>query len=134
MEYKSLKDLFGPSIDNLHAPIVQSAIDVEKYEINPVWINMIMEKAFAGDPDNDPYEHIDKFTSLCSMVKANGWTHDELELYLFRFSLKGKAKDWLNSHPAGHFNSWKGISEAFLGKYFSQKKTYELRLHILTFK
>ena len=93
MENKSLAKYGAPSIDHLHAPIVQPAIDVDGYEINPMWINMIMETAFAGDPDNDPYEHIHKFTSLCSTVKANGWTNDELKLYLFRFSLKGKAKD-----------------------------------------
>ena len=134
MESKSLAEYASLSVDNLHAPIVQPAIDVDGYEINPMWINMIMEIAFAGDPDNDPYEHIDKFTSLCSTVKANGWTNDKLKLYLFWFSLKGKAKDWLKSHPAGHFNSWKAISKAFLGKYFSEKQTYERRLHILNFK
>ena len=124
MESKSLVEYGAPSVDHLQAPIVQPAIDVDGYEINPMWINMIMEIAFARDSDNDPYEHIDKFTSLCSTMKEIGWTNDKLKLYLFRFSLKGKAKDWLKSHPTGHFNSWKGIYEAFLSKYFSQKKTY----------
>ena len=134
MGSKSLTEYGAPSVDHLHALIVQPAIDVDGYEIHPMWINMIMEIAFAGDPDNDPYKHIDKFTSLCSTVKANGWTNDKRKLYLFRFLLKGKSKDWIKLHPEGHFNSWKGIFEAFLGKYLSQKKTYECRLHILNFK
>jgi hypothetical protein len=48
--------------------------------------------------------------------------------------LKGKAKEWLRSQRDGYFESWQGISNAFLSRYFSQKKLYDRRFDIMTFK
>ena len=71
---------------------------------------------------------------LCSTFKLEAWTDDEMKLKLFSFSLKGKAKDWLRSKPVGDFKSWKGIADAFLKYYHSQKKIYMRRFNIMTFK
>jgi hypothetical protein len=96
---------------------------------------MIIEReAFSGDPENDPYKHIDNFTTLCSSVKLNMLTDDEVKMILFPFSLRGKAKEWLRSQPEGCLKSWQGISNAFLNYYFSQKKIYDHRFDIMTFK
>ena len=67
-------------------------------------------------------------------MRLPAWTDDELKLILFPFSLKGKAKEWLYSKPAGDFTSWQGISNAFHAYYYSQKEIYERRFDIMTFK
>jgi len=37
---------------------------------------------------------------------------------LFPFSLAGKVKEWLKSHPNQSVTSWKGVEEKFLQRFF----------------
>jgi len=39
-------------------------------------------------------------------------------MHLFSFSLAGKAKEWLKSHPNQSLTSWKDVEEKFLQRYF----------------
>ena len=97
--------------------IDQSPFSMEKngaYEINVGIIKLVEREFFAGDPEDDPYKHIETFNLLCSIVRLKSLTDDELKLKSFTFSLKGKVEEWLSSKPMGHFKSWKGISESFL--------------------
>jgi hypothetical protein len=52
--------------DDSCEPIIQPAA-AENYEINHELIHII--KAFAGDLENDPHDHIDNFNALCSTVR-----------------------------------------------------------------
>ena len=88
-------------------------------------IKLVEKESFAGDPEDDPYKHLETFNMLCSMVRLESLTHDELKLKLFPFSLKGKAKESLRSKPTRHIKSWEGISESFLQDYFPKKLIYE---------
>ena len=104
------------------------------YEINVGLIKLIERETFAGDPKDNPYKHIETFNMLCSTVRLESLTGDELKLKLFPFSLKGKAEEWLRSKPKGHFKSWEGISESFLQHYFPKKMIYNRRYDIMSFK
>jgi hypothetical protein len=116
------------------SPITYPTARAESYEIKLELILIIQREAFAGDPENNPYQHIENFTTLCSMVRLPAWRDDERKLILFPFSLKGKAKEWLYSKPDVDFTSWQGISNAFLSYYYSQKEIYERRFDIMSFK
>ncbi|XP_020271670.1 uncharacterized protein LOC109846842 [Asparagus officinalis] len=63
----------------------------------------------------------------------NGVSDDAIKLRLFPFSLRDKARPWLQSLPPGSITTWDQLSEAFLTKYFPPSKTAQLRNQITTF-
>ena len=60
-------------------------------------------------------------------------TDDAIRLRLFPFSLRDKAKVWLNSLPPGIITTWEELAQKFLAKYFPPAKTAKLRNDITTF-
>ena len=51
------------------------------------------------------------------MFRVNGVIDDAIRLRLFSFSLKDKAKAWLNSLPAGSITNWATLAQFFFAKY-----------------
>ena len=47
---------------------------------------------------------------------------DIVKLKLFRFSLRGRAKKWLQSLPRNNVDSWDKCKDAFTGKYYPPAK------------
>ncbi|WRX20690.1 Retrotransposon gag domain - like 10 [Theobroma cacao] len=83
-------------------------------------------------PNNDTNSHIVKFLKICNTFKANGVTNDAIKLRLLPFSLRGKAKSWLNSLPTGSINTWDDLAQKFLAKFFPLAKPANMR-HITSF-
>lgn len=50
----------------------------------------------------------------CLMCKLNDVTKDQVKLQLFGFSLRGRAKDWLQCLPNGTIHTRKELEENFL--------------------
>ncbi|KAK5842285.1 hypothetical protein PVK06_004621 [Gossypium arboreum] len=69
----------------------------------------------------------------CYTFKINGFSDDASRLRLFPFSLRNKAKQWLNSLPRGSITTWEQIIEKFLLKYFPPAKLAKLRNDISSF-
>ncbi|MGG6712914.1 UNVERIFIED_CONTAM: hypothetical protein ITH36_25210, partial [Salmonella enterica subsp. enterica serovar Weltevreden] len=70
------------------------------YSPKPVNITMVKKFAqFYGKVNEDPNEHINNSLEVCDTIKADGVPTDTIRLKLFPFSLKDKAKHWLNSLP-----------------------------------
>ena len=65
--------------------------------------------------------------------KQNGVSDDAIRLRLFPFTLKDKAKSWLNSLPSGSITTWDQLASSFLNKYFPPSKTMKLRNDITNF-
>ena len=61
------------------------------------------------------------------MFRVNGVPNDAIRLRLFPFSLKDRAKEWLNSLPSGSISDWATLAQKFLAKYFPLAKTVKLR-------
>ena len=62
-----------------------------------------------------------------------GVTNDAIRLRLFSFSLKDKAKAWLNSLLVGSISTWNMLAHKFLSKYFPLAKTIKLCIDIINF-
>ena len=77
--------------------------------------------------------HINIFLEICDLFKQNGVSDDAIKLRLFPFSLRNKARVWLNSMPAGTFTSWNILAEKFLARYFPLAKTAKMRNDITLF-
>ena len=74
------------------------------------------------------------FLEICNTIKLNGVTEDMIRLRLFPFSLKDKARGWLQSLQLGSITSWQDMVEKFLAKFFPPAKTAQLRSEIGQFK
>ncbi|KAG9450567.1 hypothetical protein H6P81_010532 [Aristolochia fimbriata] len=88
---------------------------------------------FSGLANGDPNEHLERFLDLCATFMYNGVLDDAIRLRLFKFTLAGRAKTWLNTLPASSIVTWKDLQKKFLGKYFPPGKTIKLRNKISQF-
>ncbi|XP_075479439.1 uncharacterized protein LOC142520322 [Primulina tabacum] len=88
---------------------------------------------FGGNALDDPNTHIADFLEICDTFKFNGVSDDAVRLRLFPFSLRDKAKSWLNCLPVGSITTWEDMAKAFLLKYFPPSKTMKLQADITTF-
>src|SRR5215470_7224122 len=109
-------------------------VATDTFEIKPAIIQMIQNTVqFGGLPSEDPNSHIASFLEICDTFKANGVSNDAIRLRLFPFSLRDRAKGWLNTLPSGSITTWDGLAEKFLTKYFPPSKTAKLRNDISTY-
>ncbi|KAK8469592.1 hypothetical protein PHAVU_005G111650 [Phaseolus vulgaris] len=81
-------------------------------EMKPAFLNLI------STHHEDPYTHLSTFYEL---VGTMGFEENDIEsvyLRLFPFSLAGKSKEWLKSHPNHSLSSWNDVEEKFLHRFF----------------
>ncbi|KAH9686774.1 hypothetical protein KPL70_014506 [Citrus sinensis] len=131
---RPLRDYSVPTVNGARSSIAHPAVQANNFEIKPAIIQMIQTSVqFAGMPNDDPNTHIANFLEICDTFKQNGVSDNAIRLRLFPFSLRDKAKEWLNSHPAGTITTWDGLTQKFLVKYFPPVKTAKLRNDITTF-
>ncbi|XP_021292478.1 uncharacterized protein LOC110422787 [Herrania umbratica] len=88
---------------------------------------------FGGLPNDDPNAHIINILKICDTFIANGVADDAIRLRLFPFSLRDKAKNWLNSLPAGSINTWDNLAKKYLAKFFPLTKLAKMRNDIASF-
>ena len=70
-------------------------------------IKMVQDNAqFEGLQDGDPITHIRLFLELYDTFKFNGVSEDTVQLRLFLFSLRGKARQWLGNLPSVSITTW----------------------------
>ena len=88
---------------------------------------------FHGVNNENPYKHLDEFEEMCSTVKMAQFSDEALHLKLFPFSLKDRAKHWLNTLPAGTVTTWDRMKMEFLKQYFPISRTNTIRKAITSF-
>ncbi|KAF7800664.1 uncharacterized protein G2W53_044874 [Senna tora] len=70
---------------------------------------------------------------ICDTFKHNGVSDDAIRLRLFPFSLRDKAKVWLQSLLERSISTWEELAQQFLTKYFPPGKTAKMRNDITSF-
>ena len=70
---------------------------------------------------------------MCDTVKIGGVSNDEIRRRLFPFSLRDKARAWLQGQPKDSLTTWEEVARAFSNKYFPPTKTAKCRNDILMF-
>ncbi|KAL5548049.1 hypothetical protein UlMin_003280 [Ulmus minor] len=63
---------------------------------------MVQSNQFGGMSKDDPNAHIAYFLEVCDLYKINGVSDDAIRLRVFPFSLRDRAREWLNSVPSGN--------------------------------
>src|SRR5262249_35649361 len=131
---RTMMDYEKPSFDGTNSSIARPMVVANTFEIKPAIIQMIQNTVqFGGLPTEDLNSHIASFLEICDTFKTNGVSNDAIRLRLFPFSLRDRAKSWLNTLPSGSITTWDGLAEKFLTKYFPPSKTAKLRNDISTY-
>ncbi|KAL0355775.1 UNVERIFIED_CONTAM: hypothetical protein Sradi_4024400 [Sesamum radiatum] len=73
-------------------------LDVD-FELKSGLIHLL--PTFRGLVGEDPHKHLKKFHVVCSGMRPQGVTKEQVKLRAFPFSLGDKARDWLYSFPSG---------------------------------
>ncbi|KAF7831671.1 DNA-directed DNA polymerase [Senna tora] len=84
--------------------------------------------------NEDPYQHLKEFHVVCSSMKPERVTEEQIKLRAFPFSLDGAAKEWLFYLPAGSVTSWEEMMRLFLDRYFPSSRVINVRRDICGIK
>src|SRR3954465_4168708 len=119
--------------DFICTPIAPPATSAPSYEIKPALPNLVMKDQFSGAGE-DVALHLNNFVELCDMEKYKEVDGDIVKLKLFPFSLRRRAKEWLQSLPRNSIDSWDKCKDAFIGKYYPPAMIIQLRSNIMNFR
>ncbi|KAL5546795.1 hypothetical protein UlMin_006482 [Ulmus minor] len=119
----------------MNTGIVRPEITANHFEFKPMMFQMLQTVGqFSGLPHEDPHLHLKQFLEVVSNFKIPGVADDAFRLRLFPYSLKDRAKVWLNSLEPNSVTSWNGLAEKFLTKYFPPTKNARMRNDITSFR
>ncbi|KAL5547351.1 hypothetical protein UlMin_007038 [Ulmus minor] len=119
----------------MNTGIVRPEITANHFEFKPMMFQMLQTVGqFSGLPHEDPHLHLKQFLEVASNFKIPGVADDAFRLRLFPYSLKDRAKVWLNSLEPNSVTSWNGLAEKFLTKYFPPTKNARMRNDITSFR
>ena len=88
---------------------------------------------FHGLDSESPYLHLKEFEEICATFNDQACSNDIVKLKLFPFSLKDKAKTWLNSLRPRSIGTWQEMQTEFLEKKISTHKTNAFKKQIQNF-
>ncbi|KAF7810615.1 uncharacterized protein G2W53_037358 [Senna tora] len=131
---RNVFDYATPKLNGLQHSIRRPSIQANNFEIKLATIQLLQaNEQFGGSPIEDPNDHILNFLEICDTFKNNGVSDDAIRLRLFPFSLRDKAKVWLQSLPEGPISTWEELTQQFLTQYFPPGKTAKMRNDITSF-
>ncbi|MCS5023618.1 retrotransposon gag domain-containing protein, partial [Staphylococcus aureus] len=131
IQEKTLIEYFSPAIASTPSCIVLPQTSATHFELKPAILQLL--PSFYGLERDDPYMHVKEFLEICSTFRFQNFNDESVRLRMFPFSLKDKAKAWLNSLPTGTITSWNQLVNKFLSKFFPISKTDALRREISIF-
>ncbi|XP_019267414.1 PREDICTED: uncharacterized protein LOC109244731 [Nicotiana attenuata] len=115
--------------------IVPPVVGASTFKVEHGLILMLKaEGFFRNSTDDDPTQHLRNFLGVCAMHKQNNVSDDALRLRVFKYSLAGDTRRWLQNLPPNSIRSWPELVRAFLAKWFPQSKKSELWDKIFFFK
>ncbi|XP_062094211.1 uncharacterized protein LOC133800271 [Humulus lupulus] len=89
---------------------------------------------FSGMPTEDPHLHLRSFLEVSDSFMLQGVSEEALRLKLFPFSLRDRARSWLNTLPPDSVTNWNDLAEFFLRKYFPPTRNAKFRSEIMSFQ
>ncbi|XP_042401233.1 uncharacterized protein LOC121991287 [Zingiber officinale] len=124
---RTMKELAAPDVAYKYSCITYPDLAGD-FELRSGLIHLLPK--FQGLSGEDPNRHLHEFHVVCSTMKPQGISEEDIKLRAFPFSLTGAAKDWLYCLPAGYITSWIDMKKAFLEKFFPASRTATIRKSI----
>jgi len=88
---------------------------------------------FHGLELENPYLHLREFEEVCNTYNDLNCSMNTIRLKLFPFSLKDKAKTWLQNIRSASIRAWDEMQQQFLKKFFPSHRTNSFKRQITTF-
>ena len=127
---RTLRDYMHPLRTNAPSCIVFPP-DACHFNFKPGFIQLL--SSFHGLDSENPYLHLRNFEEVCSTYHDQNCSQSTIRLKLFPFSLKDKAKTWLQNLRSQSICSWDEMQQQFLKKIFPSHRTNSLKRQITTF-
>ncbi|KAK8992088.1 hypothetical protein V6N11_044980 [Hibiscus sabdariffa] len=132
---RTVRDYLAEDLEGLNPGVTTPEFKAEHFELKPVMFNMLNTlDQFGGSPTENARQHLKSFLEICNSFKIHGVSNDVLKLKLFPYSLRDKAKVWLNNLQPGSLQSWTELCRSFLDKFSYTNMTDHLRNQITTFR
>ncbi|KAL2330367.1 hypothetical protein Fmac_017948 [Flemingia macrophylla] len=103
-------------------------------EMKPAFITLISSHQFSGLDHEDPYAHLSNFYDLCGTMGIPEGDEEVVYLRLFPFTLQGRAKTWLQTHPNQSLTSWRDVEDKFVNRFYPSSKYINAKSEITTFR
>ncbi|WJZ92715.1 hypothetical protein VitviT2T_011697 [Vitis vinifera] len=120
--FRSMRDRMHPPCMSAPSCIVPP---IEQLVIRPHIVPLL--PTFHGMESENPYAHIKEFEDVCNTFQEGGASIDLMRLKLFPFTLKDKAKIWLNYLRPRSIRTWTNLQAEFLKKFFPTHRTNGLK-------
>ncbi|KAK8972461.1 hypothetical protein V6N11_070836 [Hibiscus sabdariffa] len=131
----TVRDYLPEDLEGLNPAVTIPEFEAEHFELKPVMFNMLNTLGqFGGSPAENARQHLKSFLEICNSFKIHGVSNDVLKLKLFPYSLRDKAKAWMNNLPPGSLQSWTELCRSFLAKFSYNNMTDDLRNQITSFR
>ena len=105
---RTLRELAEPDLNQ--QPLCIQYVDLEvNFELKSGLIHLLPK--FHGFAGEDPHKHLKEFHVVCSSMRPQGVTEEQIKLRAFPFSVDGLAKDWLYYLPPGSITTWNGLKK-----------------------
>ncbi|RVW32453.1 hypothetical protein CK203_099872 [Vitis vinifera] len=127
-EFRSMRDHMHPPRMSAPSCIVPPT---DQLVIRPHIVPLL--PTFHGMESENPYAHIKEFEDVCNTFQEGGASINLMRLKLFPFTLKDKAKIWLNSLRLRSICTWTDLQAEFLKKFFPTHRTNGLKRQISNF-
>ncbi|KAH9792897.1 hypothetical protein KPL71_004332 [Citrus sinensis] len=110
---RPFKDYFSPLANLSTSCIRYPNVAARSFELKPSVLNCL--PTFYGLENEDPYNHLNDFHVICQTFKYENFSDDDVKLRLFSFSLKDRARSWLNTLPDNSIASWEQMNRTIDG-------------------
>ncbi|KAK8659806.1 hypothetical protein V6N13_029999 [Hibiscus sabdariffa] len=132
---RTVRDYLAEDLEGLNPAVMMPEFEAEHFELKPVMFNMLNTLGqFGGTPTENARQHLKSFLEICNSFKIHGVSNDVLKLNLFPYSLRDKAKTWLNNLQPSSIQSWTQLCRSFLAKFSYTNMTDHLRNQITSFR
>ncbi|KAK9009172.1 hypothetical protein V6N11_035717 [Hibiscus sabdariffa] len=132
---RTVRDYLAEDLEGLNPAVMMPEFEAEHFELKPVMFNMLNTLGqFGGTPNENARQHLKFFLQICNSFKIHGVSNDVLKLKLFSYSLRDKAKTWLNNLQPGSLQSWTQLCRSFLAKFSYTNMTDHLRNQTTSFR
>jgi len=127
---RTLRDHMNPTRTSAPSCIL-FPLDASQFNFKPNIIQLL--SYFHGLDLENLYLHLREFKEVCNTYNDSNCTMNTIRLKLFPFSLKDKAKTWLQNLRPGSIRVWDEMQQQFLKKFFLSHRTNSFNRQIITF-
>ncbi|KAK2435247.1 hypothetical protein QL285_020322 [Trifolium repens] len=104
------------------------------FDIKNTVLNALKENQYSGAESQCPNLHLEHFDEACGYTDPPGVSESDKKLRLFKLSLTGRARDWIDTLPPNTIATWDELAIKFKERYFPIHKFLERRNEITTFE